>query len=73
MIYRHLINLQSAPESFLLCVANFMPLYLDYVAPKGRMAGEWFNGKSLEGSSHALIDVLSWHLPGQAEENHEKT
>jgi hypothetical protein len=25
----------------------------------------------LEGSIHDLIEVLSWHLPGMTEENHE--
>jgi hypothetical protein len=28
--------------------------------------------KDLEGSSHGLIKVFSWHFPGMAEENHEK-
>jgi hypothetical protein len=29
--------------------------------------------KDLEGNSHGLIKVLSWHLPGKTEENHKKT
>jgi hypothetical protein len=28
--------------------------------------------KDLEGSRHGLIVVISWHLPGGIEENHEK-
>jgi hypothetical protein len=27
--------------------------------------------KDLEGKAHGLIEVLSWHLCGQTEENHE--
>jgi hypothetical protein len=26
----------------------------------------------LEASSHGLVEVLSWHLPGGTEKNHEK-
>jgi hypothetical protein len=26
----------------------------------------------MEGSGLGLIDILSWHLPGGTEENHEK-
>jgi hypothetical protein len=28
--------------------------------------------KDVEGSGHGIMEVLSWNLPGRAEENHKK-
>jgi hypothetical protein len=30
------------------------------------------NWEDLEGSGHGITEVLSWHLPGRAEENQKK-
>jgi hypothetical protein len=34
--------------------------------------GDWWIGKELEGSGRNLTQVLSWHLPGETEENRTK-
>jgi hypothetical protein len=44
--------------------------YVDYMAFDGGMFSELEKG--LETSRHGLIVVISWHLPGGTEENHEK-
>jgi hypothetical protein len=45
---------------------------LDYIAPSGRITEEWCIGKDFEGRSRGLIGVLTRHLAGGIEENHEK-
>jgi hypothetical protein len=35
------------------------------------MIDEWWSEKDLEGSESSLTDVLSRHVPGENEENHE--
>jgi hypothetical protein len=39
--------------------------YLDYVVSNGRMTDEWWTGKDLKGSSHAILEF------GKNEENYE--
>jgi hypothetical protein len=64
------------------CLAHDIPLFVgcfygavstrDYIASNGRITEEWWIGKDLEGGSRGLIELLSRHLPGGAERNHEK-
>jgi hypothetical protein len=42
----------------------------EYMAMNDRMVGEYWIEKELEGNGRDLIEVLSWHLPGETEENH---
>jgi hypothetical protein len=37
------------------------------------MVVQMMTGKDLEGSSHSLIEVLTWHLSGRTDENHKNT
>jgi hypothetical protein len=46
--------------------------YHDYIASDDRMTDEWWIGKNFEGSSYDVIRVLSQHLHGGTEENHDK-
>jgi hypothetical protein len=50
---------------FILQWFHFLRLYRVI----GRMTSEWWIGEDLEESSHALQEVLIWHLPGRTEEN----
>jgi hypothetical protein len=42
-----------------------------YIASDGRMVGEQWTGRNVEGRGHVLIEALFWHLLGGVEENHE--
>jgi hypothetical protein len=44
-----------------------------YIASNGRIIGEYWIGKDLEGSGCCLIEVLSRNLPERAEGNHENS
>jgi hypothetical protein len=44
---------------------------LDYMALNGRMTGEQWIAKDLEGSGHGQMKIL-WHLLEVTEESHEK-
>lgn len=37
--------------------------YLDYRTKNGRMIGEWWTDKDLEGNTHGVAEVLSKHFP----------
>jgi hypothetical protein len=39
----------------------------------GRMNSEYSIGNDLEGSGRGLIEVLSWHVTGGAEREHEES
>jgi hypothetical protein len=44
--------------------------YSDYIASDGRVIDEWWIGKDLGGSSHSVIELLSWNFLGGTEENY---
>jgi hypothetical protein len=66
----HAISPHSQCCQILTCIIihfRFIPL-----ESNGRVIGEWWIRKDLEGSRHGFIEVLSRHLPREIEENHEK-
>lgn len=65
-IPNHLIGPVSGCESIILWRCQ----YLGGIVSDGRTPDEWFIGKDLGGNSLGLIWVLSWHIPGETEENH---
>jgi hypothetical protein len=46
--------------------------YLDFIASNCRMNDERMTGRDLERSGSGLIEILSQHLRGRAEETHGK-
>jgi hypothetical protein len=64
-------------ETIILSLLNFLWVifgcyhWLDYIASNYMTINGWWIGKNLEGSGRGLFEVLSQHLSGETEENHE--
>jgi hypothetical protein len=61
------------PQYRIVPLCFFCDLFHDDInILNGRMIGEWWNGKDLEGSDCSLLEILSQHMPRVTEENYEK-
>jgi hypothetical protein len=64
-------NLQQPCLLFFCGLFNTNVSSSDYMGLNDGMIREYSTGKDVEGTGHGLIVVLSQHLPGGIEENHE--
>jgi hypothetical protein len=63
-------------KSILFSCLRYSVLYfrrVDYMVLNGRTIDKWWIQRDLKGSDRGLIWVLSRHLPGETEENHERS
>jgi hypothetical protein len=67
IINKHYIRIR-VPSLHYIGARNY-----EYIASNERMIDSWWIGKDLEGSVRGLIEIQSWYIPEETEENHKKT